>query len=450
MNTAEIPTFLVEPAAGMVYRTGGVFFCHHFRDTGGIELPPALVERHPHSNGRHIVQMIYGVKTFLFPAFPAFFRTTGEQFIMIVLRVSGHVGKQGGHIAYPGHMIGGAAADHILPYDHAQTITMVIPAQGLNLDMLPEHVESQSLCEANIIDEGFVAGSGHQSVGPVALIQNSVEEIGSVIQTKTQDPLGIFFHCEHTHGKIAFHGIVIGRQGKRIQPGMFRTPGLEVRGIRHSGRSGGGVGDTGGKRKGYGCMGETEGVLLFGQFSHAQPDRGIVLRERTIAGGSIHPEIQLVKRFGRTQNEGYGSLVILRSDLIVDHIIFRDPFVPDALPDTTLGGVKHAAAGQSLLAPGGITGVGQIPDFYIERNGVCSDIFRNVQRKGKVAATVGAERLRTEKDGCLLIDCIKMQNAVHMVIFSGNFFRRKRKFAMIPQILLRFQPSVYSGKQGFR
>ena len=61
MNTAEIPAFLVEPAAGMVYRTGGVFFCHHFRDTGGIELPPALVERHPHGNGRHIVQMIYGV-----------------------------------------------------------------------------------------------------------------------------------------------------------------------------------------------------------------------------------------------------------------------------------------------------------------------------------------------------------------------------------------------------
>jgi hypothetical protein len=52
----------------------------------------------------------------------------------------------------------------------------------------------------------------------------------------------------------------------------------------------------------------------------------------------------MVERLQRTQNEGYGSLVILRSDLIIDDIVFRNPFVPDTLPDAALGGVEHAAA----------------------------------------------------------------------------------------------------------
>ena len=56
-----------------------------------------------------------------------------------------------------------------------------------NHDMFPEHIEAQPFCEADIIDKGLIAGSSHQSVGPVALIQDPVEKIGLVIQTKTQN-----------------------------------------------------------------------------------------------------------------------------------------------------------------------------------------------------------------------------------------------------------------------
>ena len=112
---------------------------------------------------------------------------------MIVLRVGGHVGEQCWHITHPGHMIGRATADHILPYDHSQTIAVVIPAQRLELDMFPEHIEAQPFCEADIIDKGLIAGSSHQPVGPVALIQDPVEKIGLVIQTKPQNSLGILF-----------------------------------------------------------------------------------------------------------------------------------------------------------------------------------------------------------------------------------------------------------------
>ena len=65
--------------------------------------------------------------------------------------------------------------------------------------------------------------------------------------------------------------------------------------------------------------------------------------------GGTYPEFQMVERLRRTQDEGYGSLVVLRGDLIIDHIVFRNPFVPDTLPDAALGGVEHAAAVQSCL-----------------------------------------------------------------------------------------------------
>jgi hypothetical protein len=271
MNTAEIPAFLVEPAAGMVYRTGGVFFCHHFRNTGSIELSPAFVEGHPYGDGRDIVQVIYGVKTFLFPAFPAFFRTTGEQLIMIILRVGGHVGEQCGHIAYPGHMIGRAAADHILPYDHSQTIAVIIPAQRLELDMFPEHIEAQPFCEADIIDKGLIAGSSHQPVGPVALIQDSMEKIRSVIQAEARDALRIWLYGVAAHGKIAVHGITIGIQSKGIQPGVFRTPGLEIYRLRCISGIRCRIGDAGGKRKHNRGMREPKGILLLRNFTFTHP-----------------------------------------------------------------------------------------------------------------------------------------------------------------------------------
>ena len=192
-----------------------------------------------------------------------------------------------------------------------------------------------------------------------------------MIQTKTQNSLGILFDGETSHGKITIHGIRIGVQGKRIQPGVFRAPGLEIHRLRCIRGNRSGIGDTGGKRKYYRGIRESKGIRLLGKFSQPQPHRCVFWRVRPVAGGGTYLEFQMLKRLRRTQNEGYGSLVVLRSDLIIDHIVFRNPFVPDTLPDAALGGVEHAAAVQGLLASGGVTGVGQIPDFYIERYRIC-------------------------------------------------------------------------------
>jgi len=168
-------------------------------------------------------------------------------------------------------MIGRATADHILPYDHSQTIAVVIPSQGFDLDMLPEHVESQTFCEANIIDKSLIAGSSHQPVGPVALIQDPVEKIGFVIQAEAGDTLRISLYGVAAHGKIPFHGITIGSQSKGIQPGVFRTPGLEIHRLRCIRGNRSGIGDAGGKRKHNRGMREPKGILLLGNFTYTHP-----------------------------------------------------------------------------------------------------------------------------------------------------------------------------------
>ena len=63
---------------------------------------------------------------------------------------------------------------------------------------------------------------------------------------------------------------------------------------------------------------------------------------------------------------------------------------------------------------------------------------------------MSAKPLCAEEDGCFLIYRIKMQNAAHSFLFLGKLFRGKREFPVVPQVLRGLQPSVNSGKQGFR
>ena len=53
-------------------------------------------------------------------------------------------------------------------------------------------------------------------------------------------------------------------------------------------------------------------------------------------------------------------------------------FLQEGEKDAALGSVEHAAAVQGLLSPGGVTGVGQIPDFYVEGYRILICILRDV------------------------------------------------------------------------
>ncbi len=145
----------------------------------------------------------------------------------MVFCVCGYMGKQGGQITDQGHMVGTAAADHILPDDHAQPVTVIIPAQGLQLDVLTQHIKAHFLCQPDIPDKGLVAGGGHQAVGPVALIQKAMKKIGSVIQTEPGDPFFVGLYGEGAQCKVALYGVLVCCQSKGVQVRLLRrlSPG---------------------------------------------------------------------------------------------------------------------------------------------------------------------------------------------------------------------------------
>ena len=67
VDASEIPSLLVEPAAGVVHRTGGVFFSDQLCDPGGVKLSPAFIERNPDRQRRHVAKMIHRIQTLLLP-----------------------------------------------------------------------------------------------------------------------------------------------------------------------------------------------------------------------------------------------------------------------------------------------------------------------------------------------------------------------------------------------
>ena len=82
----------------------------------------------------------------------------------------------------------GAAIYHVLPYDHTEAVTVIVPPGGLNLHMLAQHIESKFFHLGNVIDQSIVGRGGIESVRPVALIQDSIQKEGLVIQAETGDP----------------------------------------------------------------------------------------------------------------------------------------------------------------------------------------------------------------------------------------------------------------------
>ena len=77
---------------------------------------------------------------------------------MIIDIMAGSLGN-GGKIANKGHGIMPAAIYHILAYDHAQTVAVIIKPGSFHFDMLSEHVIAQLFHGADVINKGFIRGS---------------------------------------------------------------------------------------------------------------------------------------------------------------------------------------------------------------------------------------------------------------------------------------------------
>src|SRR3989442_1586745 len=68
------------------------------------------------------------------------------------------------------------ARRHILPDQHAEAVAVIIVARGLNLDVLPHHVESGLTQPGDLPLHGFVRWRCMQPVGPPALVERTMLE----------------------------------------------------------------------------------------------------------------------------------------------------------------------------------------------------------------------------------------------------------------------------------
>ena len=79
MQTVDISTVLVEPAACGIYQTGRIQFVDEIGYFLRRKLPPAFIERYPCDNGRMIVQVFYHVTKFTDIFLTAVFVCAGEK-----------------------------------------------------------------------------------------------------------------------------------------------------------------------------------------------------------------------------------------------------------------------------------------------------------------------------------------------------------------------------------
>ena len=109
------------------------------------------------------------------------------------------------------------AAGHILPYQHAHRVTMVIPPGGFHLDMLAQHIEAQRLCLFNVPAQRFIAGRGVQPVRPVSLIQKPFLEVRPAIEQKIRCAVLIRLHSEGAQAEVAFYPVSLTPGAQKAQ-----------------------------------------------------------------------------------------------------------------------------------------------------------------------------------------------------------------------------------------
>ena len=99
------------------------------------------------------------------------------------------------------------AGHHVLPHQHAAPIAMVVPAVGLHLQVLAQHVEAGVLHGLNVEGERLVGGSRHEAVGPVALIEHPAQKQRLAVQEEAKAAGAVRSHLHRAEGGVAAHRI---------------------------------------------------------------------------------------------------------------------------------------------------------------------------------------------------------------------------------------------------
>ena len=271
----------------------------------GVKLPPALVKGHPHRQADGIIQKLRQLPQLLHIVRPTLCIAAGKIAVVIVLDPQPEIGKN-----VDGQRgIGIAAVHHILPDQHPQPVTMVVPAQRLHLDVLSQHIKAQPFHFGDVMDHRFIGGSGVIAVAPVALIQKTVVEIGTAVQQQAGQSLLVPPDAEGTHPEVAFHPVAAWQDdGNIVKERVLRAP--QPQRLRREGQG-----------QFTGCIGLSRSHH-FSLFLHGDPGIfGDIRRQRKMNGSGFRP----------------------RGDAQRAQVVFRDALHPNRLPDTGLRRVPYAA-----------------------------------------------------------------------------------------------------------
>ena len=173
MAAVHIALLPPEPAGGAVDKAGIIPLFEGFKDIIAVKLAPGFVEDGPVTNAGMVFQLhdsLGRVHQEAQPVQPVFMH------IFVLQLLDARRWQRG----VPEEIIVGIV-HHILPYDHAQFIALIVKFLRLHLDMLSQGIEAQLFHGQNIPFKALRGRSGEQAFRPVALIQQAMEEIGLAV-----------------------------------------------------------------------------------------------------------------------------------------------------------------------------------------------------------------------------------------------------------------------------
>ena len=219
---------IVVATAGSVHQAGGVYRAGEVDHLGGLELPPALVEGSPHHHRRTVVVLLH-------------------DFLPLVLEGSLHgaglLARDGAPLSRHPRLVAASQCGHVLPHKYAQTVAVVVPAGGFHLHVLANHVVAQLLRLLHVVGQRLVGGCCVESVGPVALVEQSEVEHVAVVQLHA--PLAIVQLAGRNlaHGGVCLHVVAtLQRHLEVVEPRVGGAPQLGVGHAQLDGAAHGAVG----------------------------------------------------------------------------------------------------------------------------------------------------------------------------------------------------------------
>ena len=410
MQGVYIPAALIVPAAGLVHKTGVVQRADGLHRPGGIVLSPALVKGHPAAHAGMAAQRLHRICQFPAVFFPAAFAAPAQQPPQRrLVRQAAHKRLQNiGQVGDEPQVILTASVDHILPDHKSQLVAVVVPALRLYLCVLAQQVIPQRLYLAQLPFHRRIRGRGVQSLRPVALIQQAVEQDRLVVQAEAQHAPCVRCAAPLAQGKVAVHGVELllpslrGAHGQVIQKRGIRAPRKEM-------------------------------FLRDVQRHLAVPVRFVaapVLGNGHAPGAHHRPQVRRTAGRRGMHFHGHGAGIIVRRNGERLDVIFRHALQPDRLPDAALRRVEHPTGLQSLLAPRLCAAAGGVLHRHPQAVAACAVELRgNIQRKGPVAAPVTAHQMAVHLHSAGIVHCAEMQQ--HPAARPGG----RRKISVVVQPL---------------